>query len=105
VTTESQPAADWTVLTPDVMAKARLVANSVASSTNAQSLMDGDDLYQEALLLCATNASVIRDYITQGELGHLYTWLRGRVTNTVRTEVARSSKSISFEAAVKAWGE
>lgn len=97
---------DWTVIDlPGVRSKARLAANSVASSTGAQSLMGADDLFQEALILCATNADKVRGYVAPGELGHLYTWLKNRVMNTVRTEVARSSRSISYEVARESWGQ
>jgi hypothetical protein len=97
---------DWTVLDlPYVESKCALAARAVATATTAQNLMDFDDLYQEAVTLCAANAEKVRGYVSAGELGHLYTWLSSRVMNAVRTEVARSSRSISYEVARESWGQ
>ncbi|MEU4155666.1 hypothetical protein [Actinoplanes sp. NPDC026670] len=107
--TTEYPAADttidWSVITPLVEEKARQAAAHCAEQYGKQTLLDRDDLFQEALILCAGNAERVRGYLSAGEVNHLYVWLRGKIQDKARTEYQRASRSISYEVAVEAWSE
>jgi hypothetical protein len=85
--------ADWTVLDiPGVRDIATKAANSVA--TEYANVVDFDDQHQDALILLATHAELIRGHRDSGNLGLVYRWLWCRLVDRVRPEAYRSNRTI-----------
>lgn len=87
---------DWSVLEiPGVSHRVQMAARRVAVASGSQVHYSHDDLEQEGYILCATNPDVVRNYLSMGELSHLYVWVRSKLFDKVKVEVSRSSKTYS----------
>ncbi|MFI5497209.1 hypothetical protein [Actinoplanes sp. NPDC051859] len=68
-------AADWTVLDETGITDiARKAAHSVAAEY--RHIAETDDLHQDALILLTTHAARVRSYLTSGNPGYTFVWLR-----------------------------
>ncbi|MEV4642799.1 hypothetical protein AB0J80_36205 [Actinoplanes sp. NPDC049548] len=93
---------DWSVLEmPGVRSRVEMAAHRVAVASGSQVHLDADDLVQEGFIICATNPDVIRNYLRQGELSHLYVWVRSKLYDKVKVEVSRSGKTYSRDQLVE----
>ncbi|MEU7905911.1 hypothetical protein [Actinoplanes sp. NPDC049118] len=93
--------ADWTVLEligiRDIAVRA---AHSVASEYRG--ITDVEDLYQDALILCASNAELIRGHYDSDNRGLVFTWLRHRLVDAVRPEAYRRNRTITLDRVTEA---
>lgn len=95
-TGELSTSVDWTVLElDDVQEIASRAARKVA--TEYARLVDLDDQRQDALILLATNAELVREHIAAGTLGRLHHWLWCRLVDAARTVARRANQTISYE--------
>lgn len=93
--TQPLPEVDWTLLDhPRVEAALHRVANAVARK-HAE-VTSADDMHQEGAILVAAEAEVVRRYLEDNLLGDraLHRWLLSRLIDVVRTDAARSSRSV-----------
>jgi hypothetical protein len=87
---------DWSVIElPGVSDRVQMAARRVAVASGLQIHYNTEDLEQEGYILCATNPDLVRNYLSRGELAHLYVWLRSKLLDKVKVEVSRSSKTYS----------
>ena len=54
------------------------------------------DLEAEAYAIIATNADIVRDYLSNGSLGFLHTWLTHRMIDVTRKDVRRAQRTVSY---------
>ncbi|MCC2278862.1 hypothetical protein LKL35_26040 [Streptomyces sp. ET3-23] len=96
--------ADWSVLTPDVMALAGRAARRIADGYEERLTMEYDDAFQEALLILATKASMVRECLDDPELGLgvLYHRLVLDLTDLIKTQARHRARHTSYEAACDA---
>lgn len=90
----------WDVLEIEgVMQVARKAAARVASEY--EGTIERDDAEQEAAILLATKADMVREVLGNPELGLgvLYRRLVQDLTDLVKTEAKRRSKHVSYESA------
>jgi DNA-directed RNA polymerase specialized sigma24 family protein len=100
----SEQDVDWSVLEyPGVRTVARKAASKVATDYSDLPAVDYDDLYQEALILLATNGEV-QDCLGDPDLGLgvLYHRTVRDLENTISTEARRHVKHTSYDAIVDA---
>ncbi len=85
--------ADWTVLN---IAGMRDIALKAAHSVAAEyaNVVEAEDLHQDALILLASNAALIRLYHDSGIRGFAYTWLRSRLVDATRPLAYRHNRTI-----------
>ncbi len=92
---------DWTVL--DLIG-IRDIAVRAAHSVNTayRGITDVEDLYQDALILCASHPDLIRGHYDSDNRGLVFTWLRSRLIDAVRPEAHRQNRTIAIERVVEA---
>lgn len=83
--------ADWSVLELEgVMLTLSGAARNVARRYHA----DLDDLLQDAALMAATRADLVRGWVAHGHLHHLYTDVMRDLEDAVRTQAQRGERSL-----------
>jgi len=104
--TEAEACIDWTVIEHDsVQLVARQAASKVAR--NSGGVLEYDDLYQDALIILASRAEVVRDYLSDPATAerHLNKWLWSRLEDKARTHKARAARNESYEALLDRYRE
>ncbi len=95
-TGELSTTVDWTVLELDGIPE---IAHRAARKVAAEyaGLVDADDQRQDALILLATNAELVREHLAAGTLGRLHRWLWCRLVDKARPIARRANQTISYE--------
>lgn len=99
-------AADWSVLTPDVMTLAGRAARRMADGYEERLTMEYDDAFQEAALILATKPEMVRECLAHQELGLgvLYHRLLLDLTDQIKTQARHRARHVSYEAACERVG-
>ncbi|ABP53000.1 hypothetical protein [Salinispora tropica] len=91
--------ADWSVLELEgVMPALSRAARNVARRYPGTDL---DDLLQDAALMAATRADLVRGWVAHGQLHHLYTDVMRDLEDDVRTQAQRGERSL--DAMLEGW--
>lgn len=98
--------ADWSVLSPDVMAVAGRAARRIADGYEDRLTMEYDDAFQEAVLILATKATMVRECLNDPGLGLgvLYHRLVLDLTDKIKTQARHRARHTSYEAACERVG-
>ncbi|MFI5942229.1 hypothetical protein ACIBCB_18495 [Streptomyces uncialis] len=96
--------ADWSVLTPEVMAVAGRAARRVADGYEDSLTMEYEDARQEALIALATQPGMVRECLNDSGLGLgvLCHRLTLDLKDQVKTEARRRIRHTSYEVALGA---
>jgi hypothetical protein len=97
---------DWSVLDdPEVVKVAELAAYRLAREYEDTATIEYGDAYQEALILLATKARMVRDCLADPSLGYgvLHTRLHQMLVKVVRTDAKHRSRQLSYEAVVESY--
>ncbi|MEV0437813.1 hypothetical protein AB0I84_00645 [Streptomyces spectabilis] len=92
--------ADWSVITRETEGIAGRAARRVADGYGTRLTMEYDDAFQEALLLLATKADMVRGCLADPELGPgvLHHRLVLDLTDQVKTQARHRARHVSYEA-------
>ncbi|MEV7282625.1 hypothetical protein [Streptomyces sp. NPDC093111] len=92
---------DWSVITRETAGIAGRAARRVADGYGSRLTMEYDDAFQEALLLLATKADMVRGCLADPELGPgvLHHRLVRDLTDQVKTQARHRARHVSYEAA------
>jgi hypothetical protein len=91
-----EKAVDWSVLDmPGVIEIAEQAARKI--SEQYELTFEYDDAYQEALLILASKADMVREQVVGGHLGQLQFRLCQDLTDKVKTEAKHRTKHVSRE--------
>ena len=98
--------ADWSVLTPEVLTLAGRAARRIADGYEDRLTMEYEDAFQEAVLLLATKAAMVRECLADPELGLgvLYHRLVLDLTDLIKTQARHRTRHTSYEAACERVG-
>lgn len=89
-------AVDWTIIENDIVdAVIHTEAKRVGHAYSG--VIEEADLRQEAYIVCATNAEIVRGYVTMGDVGYLSKWLWSRLTDIARSMANTSNREVAFE--------
>ncbi|MFE7480048.1 hypothetical protein [Streptomyces sp. NPDC057552] len=96
--------ADWTVIDHETVGIASRAARRIADGYGTRLTMEYDDALQEALLLLATKADMVRTCLTDPQLGPgvLHHRLVLDLTDMIKTQARHRACHVSYEAACSA---
>lgn len=87
---------DWSVTElPEVSKAVGIAARKLAGEF--EGIVEREDLVQDGLLLCASNAGDVLAYVEREEGGLLSHWVWCRLFNAVETQAARSNRSLPYD--------